>query len=114
MNEFIAIICSLFRNRWSKKYRSNYGRDYGWHIEYEGKVVGNLTNPEFEDMFWFSYQLVPKDKASEVILFDKDKWVHGRFKFRCRKLNKYAKNAFSGEVTPAKTGNRVLMRGLYL
>ena len=30
---------------------SNYGRNYGWWVELDGEVIGELINVQHEDMF---------------------------------------------------------------
>ncbi len=95
-----------FISKYLKKYkdkkelkRSNFGRDYGWYIEYEGKTVGELIDCKFTDMFWCSYTIIPISNKWEHLLFDEKLWENCKFKFRNRKYNKYAENAFSGFIT---------------
>ena len=74
--------------------KSDYGRNYGWWVELDGKVLGELINVKWEEMFWDSYELWPIDKGDEAKLFDTELWDNNRFKFRNKKFNRYAEFAF--------------------
>ena len=39
--------------------KANHGRDFGWLIERNGVVLGQLTDERFADQFWSSYALDP-------------------------------------------------------
>lgn len=43
---------------------SNYGREYGWFIELNGKVVGELVYLDCAEMFWDWYRVVPSSEDS--------------------------------------------------
>lgn len=94
--------------------KSNWGRDYGWFIEYKGEIIGELIDSEFQDMFWNSYKIISKDKESEPYLFDEDLWDQVLFKFKNKFYDQYAEGAFSGNASEIKKSRTVLMRGLYL
>ncbi|MGY3794890.1 hypothetical protein [Aquimarina sp. 433] len=92
-----------FFSKYFKKYKnkkelkkSNFGRDYGWYIEYEGKIVGELVDWKLTDMFWCSYKVVPINDELKNIVFNENLWQNCKFKFKNKKYNKYAENAFSG------------------
>jgi hypothetical protein len=93
---------------------SNYGREYGWYAEYQGRVIGELTDPRWEDMFWHSYAAAPADREAEPVFFDDDLWNRCQFRFRNKVLNEYAENAFCGGTAPFICNGRILMRCLYL
>jgi hypothetical protein len=76
--------------------KSNFGRDYGWYIEYDGKAIGELIDWKFTDMFWCDYKIVSLNNEWESILFDEKRWQNCEFKFKNKVYNKYAENAFSG------------------
>lgn len=38
-----------------------------WYVEYRGERIGLLTDPQFADMFWTSFRLVPLTKKPEVL-----------------------------------------------
>lgn len=91
--------------------KSNYGRDYGWYIEFEGKRIGELINPKSEDMFWESYQIISTDKNYIDLLFDREKWLNVEFKFRNKEIEEYATHAFPGGIqNDLKENDRVMMR----
>jgi hypothetical protein len=95
---------------------TNYGRDAGWFVEHHGRRVAQLTDPQFADMFWYSYQVEPltEDPAErEALLTSPDRWLACEFVFRSRRFGLAAENAFpAGGVFPEP--GRVLMRALYL
>lgn len=94
---------------------SNYGRKYGWNIEFEGKVIGELINPKFEDMFWESYEVISIAEAYNSILFNHDNWLASAFKFKNKKIEEYAEQAFSGgSKRDLKEKGKIIMRALYL
>lgn len=94
--------------------QSNYGRRFGWYVEHDGDVVGELTDPVSEDMFWDSYTLTVTP-ASEHLVLDPAMWNGWRFRFRNKVLDEYAVNAFCGKTTPESlAGGSISMRGLYL
>lgn len=96
---------------------SNYGREYGWWIELNGKVLGELVKVKQEDMFWDSYEIKSIKPEHVKQLFDSDLWDNHKFIFRNKKFNKYAKSPFPaglGKHINLGQGNRISMRGLYL
>lgn len=97
---------------------TNYGRSQGWDLELGGVVVAHLDDPRFEDMFWFSYTLVPltSDPAlAELLLSDAFWRGHGwhGLVFRSRALGIAADAAFPA-LTPFVAPGRLMMRGLYI
>ncbi|MEM8892142.1 MAG: hypothetical protein AAGD28_29455 [Bacteroidota bacterium] len=97
-----------------KLYKSNYGRNFGWYIEYKGQRVGELINVRHEDQFWHSYDLISLDKETDKILFNPENWDYSNFEFRNKVLSLYAKNALCSGESPDFTENRIFMRGLYV
>lgn len=94
---------------------SNYGRKYGWNIEFEGKVIGELIKPKFEDMFWESYEVISIAEAYNSILFNHDRWLASEFKFKNKEIEAYAEHAFSGgSQSDLKEKGKIIMRALYL
>jgi hypothetical protein len=94
---------------------SNYGRNFGWYIELNGEIIGELIKCRFEDMFWDSYEIIPKDSIHEKILFDSDKILEHPFKFKNKRLDEYAENAFlAGDQNLLLTKKRLVVRALYL
>jgi len=85
-----------------------------WFIEYEDKIIGELLNPKFEDMFWVSYDIV---SFNDKILFNEKLWGECIFKFKHKRKNEYCESCFSAIDTSMKRlkeGGRIHMRGLYL
>lgn len=93
---------------------SNYGRDYGWYAEYQGRVVGELTDARWEDMFWDSYAVTPASREAEPVFIDDDLWERCQFRFRNKEMNEYAENAFCAGTAPFIRNGRIFMRGLFL
>lgn len=93
---------------------SNWGRDYGWYIEYQGEVIGELVNATSEDMFWERYTIISNNKAAEDILFNQQIWMEGSLKFRNKHYPIYT-SAFAGGDSIKEIETRtVVMRGLYI
>ena len=95
---------------------TNYGRDAGWVIEYQGRSIAILTDPRFVDMFLDSYRVEPLTQDAEErqkLMSSSAFWKEGRFTFRNRQFGDIAPHAVAlGSPDPAE--QRVLMRGLYL
>jgi hypothetical protein len=95
---------------------SNYGREAGWFVEDNGRRIAQLTDPRFEDMFWYSYKIEPltEDPAErEELLTSPDRWLACKFVYRSRQFDSVAETAFpAGQPFPEP--GRVLMRALYL
>lgn len=95
---------------------SNYGRKYGWLIELDGKIIGELKNPRYADMFWVSYDIVALKKGEECFVNARTTWDELELRFKNKVMNEYAIYAFPS--IPPNTENsmkgKVTMRGLYL
>lgn len=95
---------------------SGYGRNDGWDIELDGRVVGQLSDPRFEDMFWFSYAVTAENEgggdASPIA--DYTLWGQCRFRFRSQASGTVALHPFPGGGPPFVRDGRVLMRALYV
>lgn len=103
-----------YRDRKELK-KSNYGRDFGWYIEYQNNIIGELIYNKPLDMFWCSYDIIAKDEKWEKILFNEKMWEDYQFKFLNKKYHKYAENAFSRfPPNHLKETKTVGMRMLYL
>lgn len=92
---------------------SNYGRNHGWFIELDGRIVGELVNSGFAEMFWDEYDVVVYEGAGDT-LGDDDNWLQCRFKYRNQYFNEYAEHAFPWGVQPVIRDGHVQMRALYL
>ncbi len=100
---------------------ANYGRECGWSVEVDGRAVARLVDPQWEDMFWYSYRLEPLTEESKerTMLYFAEFWHSGKPVYRNCEFNEVAPFAFAGgsavelETRLRETG-RLLMRGLYL
>lgn len=43
-------------------FEANCGRNFGWFVEKQGRKLAALTDPHFEDQFWYSYFVAPITK----------------------------------------------------
>jgi hypothetical protein len=94
-------------------WESEMGRNFGWFVEYEGAVIGELDNPQVSEMFWVSYAARPLGPQYANDFSNEDLWVGCKFRFRNRVMNEYVDTAAcSGR--PIFDDGRVYMRGLYL
>jgi hypothetical protein len=98
---------------------SDYGRDYGWYVETEGRRIAVLTDVQWEDMFWHSYRLeVLTTNLGEVEnLYSDDFWrPRQALLFRSREFREVAPFAFAGgrPGSMLRESGRILVRGLYL
>ena len=100
---------------------ADYGRKCGWYVEVDGRKIACLSDPQFDDMFWDSYQLEPltEDLEERACLYAAEFWQSCKAVYRNREFNEAVINAFVGgsaaelETRLRETG-RLSMRGLYL
>ena len=94
---------------------SNFGRDYGWDIEYQGNVIGELADWEFSDIFWCTYKITAINASTKNTLFDEKLWPDCKFKFKNKKYEVYAKDVISSFVSGSLLKTKTIhMRQLYL
>jgi hypothetical protein len=93
---------------------SDYGRNLGWYIEYEGQVVGTLDECQWCEMFWDWYRVAPTPGVGDETLRNDTLWNECRFRFRNRRMNEYAAYPFCGGKPPFVSDGKITMRGLYL
>ncbi|MBI1246673.1 hypothetical protein GC197_02370 [bacterium] len=96
-------------------WESNYGRDYGWYVEIDDQKIAELVDPEYVEMFWDAYRIVPIDcpLANSCDFHSPEFWDgFDEMTFRSKKFGVVV-SAFPA-ATPLSPGGRVLMRGLYL
>lgn len=74
---------------------SNYGRNFGWWVERDGKVICSLDDPRYGDMFWTSYRVTPENGTPLELLRGLSLWHEENIRYRNRQLNLYAPNAFA-------------------
>ncbi|MEY4198774.1 MAG: hypothetical protein RLZZ265_514 [Verrucomicrobiota bacterium] len=77
--------------------KSNYGRDFGWYVELDGKRIAELTKPEWDHnlQFWYAYTLTPltKDESIRAKLHTKQFWEWTELVFRSREFGLVAPDA---------------------
>lgn len=96
-------------------WESNYGRNCGWYVEVDNQKIAELVEPEFVEMFWDAYRIVPIDcpPANLVDFYSSEFWdAFGKLTFRSKEFGVVV-SAFPA-ATPLSPDGRVLMRGLYL
>lgn len=95
--------------------KASYGRDFGWFMERDGVVIGQLTDWRFEDMFWCSYAVEPLGDTEEQrrVVYDPSTWQAYPLTFRNRVTGDVATDAIASG-TPSEGQPRVNMRFLYL
>jgi hypothetical protein len=98
-----------------KVFEANYGRDFGWFVERDGRKLAALTDPRFEDMFWVSYAVEPlgETPGERDAVFTKDFWEPPGLTFRNRVTSEVIPSAFHAGSGPTRDRPRVIMRGLY-
>lgn len=65
------------RMSWSRKMMgraSPEGDETEWHLVSGGRLLARLRAPEPEDMFWFSFEIVPASEPSDPRLMDDGFW----------------------------------------
>lgn len=99
-------------------WETNFGRESGWHVVRHGDVIAILSDPQFEEMFWDSYQIniVSTDSELRQVMQTADFWKNAENEgllWRSCEFGELAVNAFPA-ITPSLKSGRLLMRGLYL
>ena len=109
------IMCWRALHRRLRVIETNYGRDAGWLVEWNGRCVAVLTEPRWADMFWYMYTVewITNDpEECEALQPAEDcLWWGGRLQFRNREIGEVVEHAFA--AGPPRDG-LVIMRGLYL
>jgi hypothetical protein len=94
--------------------KSNFGRDFGWILEWNGRSVAELVDYHHDDMFWYSYRVVCKSKEDQAIVHDPSHWNKDDFVFVNRVTNERVDNVFAGQAPYFISNGRVKLRGLSL
>jgi hypothetical protein len=98
---------------------SDFGREFGWSVELNGRPVARLEDPvwDSQNQFWHHYRLVliTEDPAERAALLDPRFWNahHTELVFRNLRLGEVAAGAFPA-IRVFDDQGRVSMRGLYL
>jgi hypothetical protein len=87
-----------------------------WAVERDGRLVAELADPRFVEMFWFSWAVVPTaaDPAERAAVLTPEYWTPDllpRTKFRSLDFGHVASAWWAGE---GLRDGRLLIRGLYL
>ncbi|MCC9608951.1 hypothetical protein LOC68_07685 [Blastopirellula sp. JC732] len=99
-------------------WESDWGRTAGWILEYDGAPIALLSDPIWEDMFWYSYEMEfrQNDYVTEAEFYSDDFWnvrVFEGYRWRNCYFDGYDGSPFSGKP-PTVPGMRIFMRALYL
>ena len=94
--------------------KSDFGRADGWQIELDGRAVGRLTDPFWEDQFWHSYAVTANTEDEAPLIRDDQLWSESKFAFRSLGTGETVTYAFCGGGPPFVREGRILMRRLYL
>jgi hypothetical protein len=88
------------------------GRLGGWELYLEGSVLGELVQPEYDEMFWVSYRLVPASTSARAMLERDRTWE--RLRYWSKAMGEFAQGQPFPAGLRAPLGERVSMRRLYL
>ena len=99
-------------------WETNFGRDAGWILKREGETLAVLTDSQYHDMFWESYQLeiVATDAATRQVLITPEFWTGPA----CSELTWHNRLFDLVPLAPLPAGlqselpGRLIVRGLYL
>jgi hypothetical protein len=83
-------------------------------VERDGRPVAVLSDPQFDDMFWFAWRITPL--ADDAAVTSDAFWTHGHEAttvFRCKSSGAVAKTAFWAGADPVR-GGRLILRGAYV
>jgi hypothetical protein len=96
-----------------KVFEADYGREFGWYVEREGRRLAVLTDARLEDMFWYSYAIEPlaEQEAQRDAVFTESFWAQPGLVFRNRATGEVARRAFAA-AAPSRRTRRVSMRAL--
>jgi hypothetical protein len=111
-------MCLRHYSRRLRIWETDFGRDAGWVIEREGQAVAILTEPRWEEMFWYSYRLeaVAADPELRKRILTEEFWAGNgpaELAWRSKEFGEVAEHAFPA-MSPFPEPGRVMMRGLYL
>lgn len=96
-------------------FETNWGRDAGWSVEWQGRCVALLLDPRYADMFWDRYtvQWVTTDAAERKALESQEDclWWGERLVYRNLELGEVVTTAFAAGPP---LDNEIVVRGLYV
>ena len=96
-------------------FEADYGREFGWFVERDGRRLAALVDPRFEEMFWYSYAVEPlaTDAGERAAIFREEFWRQPGLVYRNRVTGEVAPNAFAGGAPTTMQNPRVLVRALH-
>lgn len=96
-------------------FEADFGREFGWYVEIDGRRTAELTDPRFEDMFWFNYAVtsLAEDEPTRAAIFTAAFWQRTDLVYRNRVTGEMVPNAFQGGAAQSRERPRVSMRALY-
>lgn len=106
---------NIFKSKRRKKLeQSDYGREEGWIIEVDAVKIAALIKPIYEDMFWYSYELVLINTLFKCEIYEALFWERSDLFFFSKALNEYCYNKPIVNLMERERMEKVLIRGLYI
>ena len=92
---------------------SDYGREFGWYVERDGRRLAALTEPAYADMFWVRYCVEPVSQSADTLdaLFEDAYWCSPKYVFRSRQFSDCVVEGM-GPVDPGRC--HATLRFLYI
>jgi hypothetical protein len=99
-------------------YRCDFGREYGWFVEWQGKRVAELIDPawDWNSQFWHEYVLVPlTDEPAEVAELNSPEFWHRNLTYENRKYGNRVTHVLAN-LRPARSDGKeiVSIRSLHV
>ncbi|AXG71282.1 hypothetical protein KORDIASMS9_03539 [Kordia sp. SMS9] len=107
MKSIYSKITKWYRDKKELK-KSNFGRNYGWFIEYEDKVVGELSNFNYAA----DYDVIAY-KGFEDLVYDESIWMNQSFKLQNKVYKQYCDTWYTG-IYPGNLMKYKTLRFRYL
>jgi hypothetical protein len=105
-------------NRRLRILETNYGISSGWYVEVADRRIARLTDPQYAEMFWVSYQVEPTTSDSDdlQLLYSDQFWNSEKPVYRSCEFGEIVPTALAcgGPGTMVKESGRINMRALYL
>src|SRR5437764_919614 len=99
-------------------YRSDFGRKYGWFVEWQGRRVAELVDPVWDSgaQFWHDYRVVPMaaDRGERAALDTQEFWHRPGIVYVNRKYGTRVCDALAGGLRGQAGARVVPMRYLYV
>ena len=99
-------------------YRSDFGRKYGWFVEWQGRRVAELVDAVHDvgSQFWHDYTILPltDDPAERAALGTQPFWQQFGLVYINRKYGTRVSDALGGRLQEAERGLVIPMRALWV